>query len=201
MTKSERAFNALAGASILSWAVLGMTATEPSTRLTIVRVGITLLNLVVGYLFLVRKPLVRQGGNVGIILCLPSLIVCGSAFKLALPADEWPAVAQTTFALGTILAIVSFAYLGRCFAVLPAVRGVVANGPYRIVRHPAYAGELLMVLGCFLSNPQPLLACPLVAAVPFIVVRIQVEERLLHREDAYHTYVQAVRWRLLPGVW
>ena len=201
MSRSERAFNVLVGLSVLSWAVLGMTATDVSTRLTVVRIGITLLNLVVGFLFLVRMPLVREGGIRDALLCIPSLVVCGFAFKLSPPAHTWPILAQATFAIGIVLTIVAFAFLGRSFAVLPAVRGIVSRGPYRLVRHPAYAGEFLLVLACFLSHPGLLPALPLLAVVPFIVIRIRVEESLLNREAAYREYAQAVRWRLLPGVW
>lgn len=201
MTVPERVFNLLAGVSVISWAVLGMAATEDSARLTVVRIGITILNLVVGALFLVRKPLAHKGDLTGVLLCLPSLVVCGIAFKLAPPANMWPVASQVAFATGTLLAVASCLCLGRCFAVLPAVRGVVASGPYRIVRHPVYAGEFLMILGCFLSDPQPLHIAPLAAAVPFLVVRIRAEERLLEGEPAYREYVDLVRWRLLPGVW
>jgi hypothetical protein len=31
--------------------------------------------------------------------------------------------------------------------------------------------------------------------------RLRVEESLLNREAAYREYAQAVRWRLVPGVW
>jgi protein-S-isoprenylcysteine O-methyltransferase Ste14 len=178
-----------------------MAATDVATRLTVVRIGTTILHLVVGGLFLVRKPLAHNGDLRGVLLCLPSLVVCGIAFKLAPPANVWPVASQVTFAAGTVLAVVSSIYLGRCFAVLPAVRGVVSNGPYRIVRHPVYAGEFLMILGCFLSDPQPLHIAPLAAAVPLLVVRIRVEERLLQGEPAYREYADSVQWRLLPGVW
>jgi protein-S-isoprenylcysteine O-methyltransferase Ste14 len=178
-----------------------MTATDAATRLTVVRIGITLLNLVVGFLFLVRMPLVREAGIREALLCIPALVVCGVAFKLSPPPNTWPIFAQAVFAVGIALTIVSFLFLGRSFAVLPAVRKVVSRGPYRFVRHPAYAGEFLLVLAFFLSGPRWLAVWPLVAVVPFIVIRILMEESLLNREPAYRAYAQAVRWRLVPGVW
>ena len=92
MTKSERAFNVLAGISILSWAVLGMTATDVAARWTVARVGIAAVSAVAGVLFLVRKPLVHQGDLQGVLLCLPSFVVCGCAFRLDLPANEWSVI-------------------------------------------------------------------------------------------------------------
>ena len=201
MRVTERAFNILAGLSVLSWAVLGMTATDVATRLTVVRLGITLINLVVGFLFLVRVPLVREPDFKEALLSIPAVVVGGLAFRLSPPPNTWPMFAQVLFAAGTVLTLVSFVYLGRSFAVLPAVRSIVSRGPYRFVRHPAYAGQFLLILACFLSGPGWLAIWPLAGAVPFVVVRILMEESLLTRDATYRAYAQAVRWRLVPGLW
>jgi protein-S-isoprenylcysteine O-methyltransferase Ste14 len=201
LTNAERAFNVLAGLSVLSWAVLGMTATEVDSRLTPARIAVALINTVVGVLFLVRKPLLRQASLGSILLSLPALVVLGLAFKLAPPLNQWPVWANALFLGGAAIVLTAFVYLGRCFAVLPAARGTVDRGPYRVVRHPAYTGELLMVLGCFLAGPRPVTALLLLAALPCVVVRLLMEEVVLKRQDSYRRYAARVRWRLLPGVW
>jgi protein-S-isoprenylcysteine O-methyltransferase Ste14 len=79
---------------------------------------------------------------------------------------------------------------------------VVTDGPYRIVRHPMYAGAMLYLLG------RPLLLgswCGVVA-VPLLIAgmapRAVGEERMLRRElSGYDEYTRRVRFRLIPGVW
>jgi protein-S-isoprenylcysteine O-methyltransferase Ste14 len=79
---------------------------------------------------------------------------------------------------------------------------VVADGPYRIVRHPMYAGVILWLVGAALM----LGSWWGVAAVPLIVAalgwRAVGEERMLRRElTGYDEYAKRVRYRLIPGVW
>jgi protein-S-isoprenylcysteine O-methyltransferase Ste14 len=80
---------------------------------------------------------------------------------------------------------------------------VVASGPYRIIRHPAYSGILLAVVG-FAALYGSLLswAVQLICVLTGIVYRIHVEERLLLTAlgTPYADYAARTR-RLLPGVW
>jgi protein-S-isoprenylcysteine O-methyltransferase Ste14 len=186
---------------VLSWAVLGMTATEVDTRLTPPRIALTVMHLVVGVLFLARKPLLRLGSLRSLLLSLPAMVVLGLAFKLAPPLNRWPAWADGVFLLGAAIVLTSLVSLGRSFAVLPAVRGTVQRGPYRVVRHPAYAGELLMLFGCFLAGPRAATALLLVAALPCVSLRLLAEESVLSQDGSYRRYAAKVKYRLLPGVW
>ena len=43
--------------------------------------------------------------------------------------------------------------LGRSFGLLPAARGLVTSGPYRVVRHPIYLGYLITHLAFVAANP------------------------------------------------
>jgi protein-S-isoprenylcysteine O-methyltransferase Ste14 len=79
---------------------------------------------------------------------------------------------------------------------------VVTDGPYRWVRHPAYAASI----PAFLATPVMLDAFwALIPAVPVVVgtvVRTALEDRTLQEElEGYAAYAQRVRYRLLPGVW
>lgn len=91
--------------------------------------------------------------------------------------------------------------LGRSFGLLPAQRGLVTVGPYRIVRHPIYCGYLIGHIGFLAANFSWRNAAVLVLLYVAQVVRIQREEAMLAASDAnYLGYQQQVRWRLLPGV-
>lgn len=79
---------------------------------------------------------------------------------------------------------------------------VIDCGPYALVRHPMYAGFLLM----YVATPIALgswWAYLAVAVVPFaLIFRILNEELVLHRDlDGYSEYTQRIRWRLVPGIW
>ena len=181
---------------------MGISTAGPD-RFSPVRLTITALNACVGVLFLVRSPVVRHGSLRAIVLALPSLVVAGASLKLAPAGHLWPAGVNAVFIAGGALAIVAFMSLGRNFAIMPAVRSIVRGGPYAIVRHPGYLGELAMVTACCLAH-APLEVWrfwPLAAAVPLVVVRILVEERVLSAAVEYSAYARRVRWRLVPGLW
>lgn len=84
-------------------------------------------------------------------------------------------------------------------------RGIIANGPYRIIRHPAYLGKNLV----FWLGVIPVLtpdwtgiqtALGVVCVNCIYVVRALTEERHLMREPHYQQYCRIVRWRLIPGI-
>ncbi len=79
---------------------------------------------------------------------------------------------------------------------------VVSGGPYRIVRHPGYAGAIVSNLATpVVLGSLPALATGL-AGVALIVLRTVLEERALHAGlDGYSDYARHVRYRLVPGVW
>jgi len=79
---------------------------------------------------------------------------------------------------------------------------VIATGPYALVRHPMYAGALVMFAGMPLALGSwwgLLLVVPLVAG---LIARLRDEEAYLVRNlPGYEAYRNGVRWRLVPGVW
>ena len=196
----ERAFNVLTGLSVLSWGVLGIVLSPEPERFAVPRIFVSVLHLSVGCLLLVRRKISRQPSLLDVILSLPSMILCGVVFKLSLPLSAWPVHATAVFGAGTVWTTVSMLFLGRNFAVLPAVRGISQSGPYRLVRHPAYLGEIVMFTGCVLAGPELLTIILFGVLVPCMVVRILVEEMLLSG-DEYDDYRSRVRRRLLPGIW
>jgi protein-S-isoprenylcysteine O-methyltransferase Ste14 len=78
--------------------------------------------------------------------------------------------------------------------------GLICSGPYRVLRHPAYAGMLLANVGfvSYFANPANIAALVLLAAA--ILWRIRVEEGVLEKSPEYREFA-STRRRFLPGVW
>ena len=90
------------------------------------------------------------------------------------------AAASGGLSLGSLaLAFGSLGRLGRCFGVLPDARGVVTRGPYRIVRHPIYLGEVGAVAGVLVASPNARNVLALGALVLAQIGRARLEERTL----------------------
>jgi protein-S-isoprenylcysteine O-methyltransferase Ste14 len=198
---AERALNWAFGLSVLGWTIAGFAADVRESQISSARLVICALNLSVAWLFLTRSPTRKGGSAAQIAVSLPALLVAGWAARATVPLFQWPTSAQIVFAAGGALAIVSLISLGRSFAILPALRRVVVRGPYAWVRHPAFLGELTMILACCIADAGALRFLPIVVAVPLVAVRILAEEKVLTTSDAYPDYARKVRWRLIPGVW
>lgn len=79
---------------------------------------------------------------------------------------------------------------------------VVTTGPYRFVRHPAYAGLCVFMLASALALESLWALIPAALVVVVLVVRTALEDRTLLAElPGYAEYAQRTRYRLLPGVW
>jgi len=79
---------------------------------------------------------------------------------------------------------------------------VVTGGPYRLVRHPSYAGGLLATLGIPLLLNSWWAFLPALGVVALTVVRTRSEDRTLQAElPGYAAYARRTRFRLMPGIW
>ena len=80
---------------------------------------------------------------------------------------------------------------------------VVCNtGPYRVVRHPGYAGNILPLFGIVLALSSLWTLIPAVVALVITVIRTWLEDRTLQEElPGYQDYARRVRYRLFPGIY
>ncbi len=79
---------------------------------------------------------------------------------------------------------------------------VCDSGPYRIVRHPGYAGNIPPLLGIVLALGSVWTLIPAAVALIIAVTRTALEDQTLQKElPGYRDYVQIVRYRLVPGIY
>ena len=123
---------------------------------------------------------------------------------LLAPAAVAPLAAEgITVALscaGLAIVIAGKITLGRSFALLPANRGVVSNGLYKLVRHPIYMGYLVTHVAFLVASPSLWNIVALIAADGALLARAVCEEQTLAKDPAYRDYQGRVRWRVVPGI-
>jgi protein-S-isoprenylcysteine O-methyltransferase Ste14 len=134
---------------------------------------------------------------------------------LAVPALDrrwsWSRVPLAGVIAGDLLLALGFWIVFRVFRentftsasieVDPA-QAVVQTGPYARVRHPMYAGGLVLLLGAPLALGSWWGLLTFVPMTASIVWRLLDEETFLSaRLPGYDQYRSNVRFRLIPGVW
>ena len=102
---------------------------------------------------------------------------------------------------GTVFAISAVLVLGRSISLLPEARRLVTRGPYALVRHPLYLGEMIAVAGVALQylSAEALLLLGLVSA--FQLQRMKYEELVLFQIFPEYGNYMARTARLVPGVY
>jgi len=146
-------------------------------------------------------------------LVFPMVIVAGLDHRY-----NWTAYWTGEFPLwltviGFILIAFGYAFAAWAFAEnrffssvvrIQTERGHVVcdTGPYRFVRHPGYAGNVLALFGIVLALSSVWTLIPAAVATIISVIRTSLEDRTLQEELAgYQDYAQRVRYRLIPGVY
>jgi protein-S-isoprenylcysteine O-methyltransferase Ste14 len=152
-----------------------------------------------------------RGSLVVVRLCIAAGAVL-AAVALQVTATAFP---TNAVAFGLSLVVVwagiglrwwSFRTLGRYFTVRVMTspgQPVVTTGPYRVLRHPSYAGLLVALGGVGLGYGNWLsLAALLALTLGGLLYRIRVEEAALSATlGAAYTAYAARRKRLIPWVW
>jgi protein-S-isoprenylcysteine O-methyltransferase Ste14 len=105
-------------------------------------------------------------------------------------------------ALGAfVLGVYGLLYLRRSLSIIPEARRLVTGGPYRFIRHPLYAAEILAAVALVLGRPGLWATLTLVPFVAVQMLRARFEEGLLARTfPEYRPYAAHTR-RLIPLVW
>lgn len=153
-----------------------------------------------------------RGSSIVIRVCaIPGVALLLLAPRIAPAGEIHPPVVSavvgiTIFSAGEALRVWSKVALGRYFTYTVMTSGdqpVITTGPYRFVRHPSYAGILLMAIGAGATWGNWLGLFGLAASVLVgLIYRINVEERALLEElgDRYRAYAERHK-RLIPFVW
>jgi protein-S-isoprenylcysteine O-methyltransferase Ste14 len=192
----------IASTSLLAFLWLSFLETNVRASLRVARpvgLGAMLLEFVVVSAYLLRRQPLRVSrsplawlaaivGAFGMLFGRPAYAPVGGLEPLYV-------VLQLAGALGASLSLLA---LGRSFGLVAANRGIASRGPYRIVRHPAYACELIALAGYLLENPSPHNVLLMVLVAGCQLIRIHYEEAVLNTDPAYSDYARRVRYRLLP---
>jgi protein-S-isoprenylcysteine O-methyltransferase Ste14 len=217
--------------TLVSFGVLGLflflaagTANWPAAWIFLIEM---IVLSIVGGLWLVRhdpalvqerlSPPIQKGQPKADKVLLPVIILafCGAIVLMALDAVRfaWSSVPFWAQAVGELILLlsiwISFLTLGENSFAAPVVkvqesRGqtVITTGPYRLVRHPMYAGVLMFLVGIslLLGSWWGLISMPVLALL--LAVRIQIEEKALRAGlKGYEDYAKHVRYRLIPLIW
>jgi protein-S-isoprenylcysteine O-methyltransferase Ste14 len=184
---------------------VGAAVEDPGARTAAVT-GYTALKLAVvlafSFFVFVREPSRRPARDpVALAACVVAVVAVvllqeppASASTPLVVAGDLVTLGACAWLLASVLA------LGRCFGVLPEVRGLVTRGPYRVVRHPIYLGELGACAGLVLAAPT---AWNAVVALLFAVAqgaRMRFEEAALAAEFPEYRAYAARTPRLVPRV-
>jgi protein-S-isoprenylcysteine O-methyltransferase Ste14 len=175
--------------------ILPSVADHPYNMLILVSETLT------AFLVLVRRP-----GPMATSLYAWAIAIVGTcAPLLVLPASNDSLVPVAAAAIlmiaGLTFSLAAKGFLRRSFGIVAASRGVRRGGPYRLVRHPMYAGYIVTQLGFLLINPSLWNAAVYALSWTTLVMRIAEEEKILSRDAAYRDFQADVRFRLIPGLY
>ncbi len=123
-------------------------------------------------------------------------------------ASGWPLLIGGIVLMwvGIALRLWAVRTLGHYFRTVVVIQDdhqIISAGPYRLTRHPSYAGSLLTLagIGLALGSWLSIIVAVLCALVGF-ARRIMVEESTMRARfgDAYTAYARRT-WRLVPFIW
>jgi protein-S-isoprenylcysteine O-methyltransferase Ste14 len=144
------------------------------------------------------------GAFCGLVVCIPLDVFHWHLLGTPGPPGAW--LGLVLFVLGWVL--ITLALRANAFAALVVKhqaerhQTVVDAGPYRIVRHPMYAGFIPFIIGMPLWLGSYLAAVLAIVPIVLVAIRVRIEEAFLRRElPGYAAYLTRVRYRLIPFVW
>lgn len=155
------------------------------------------------------KPFDRILSRIIIIFGAVYLVVAGLDRRFAW-SPQLPFVIQLVAFVAYALSL-SFSYwamhVNSFFSSVVRIQSdrghtVCREGPYRIVRHPGYAGALLSYWLMPLVLSTLWVYVPVVVVTGLLALRIVLEEKTLREElPGYVQYTKETRYRVIPGIW
>src|SRR5919197_5563658 len=153
-----------------------------------------------GVFIALRGPSARPSRDpIAFAACAAAVV---SLVSLQAPGRSFPAgevlAGDVIATISCVWQLVAVLALGRCFGFLPEARGLVTRGPYRLVRHPVYLGELGAVVGFSIGAPGLWNLVVVVAFYAAQTVRMRLEEQALTHEFPEYSEYAGRTPRLLP---
>jgi protein-S-isoprenylcysteine O-methyltransferase Ste14 len=145
-------------------------------------------------------------GSLAILSTLSLLVFCAFDHRFA-----WSSVPPAISVLGDVLVVLGLlldlfvlrenSYAGTSVQTFEGQK-VISTGLYAHIRHPMYAGNVIMVVGIPLALGSWWGLLVLALIIPVLIWRILDEEKLLEKDlPGYKEYEQKVRYRLVPYLW
>ena len=143
------------------------------------------------------------------------LVIIGFILMLVVPAFDhrfgWSPVPPYVSVAGDMLIALSFLFFffvlkenSYAASTIQIAEGqtIVSTGPYAHVRHPMYAGAIVMLIGMPLALGSWWGLFLLIPFTSVLVWRLVDEEKFLHKNlPGYTEYTRRVRCRLVPHIW
>lgn len=152
------------------------------------------------------RPVQRVIQSLAGLFFITLFVVAGLDFRFSWShvSPALSLISDVFVAVGFLIVFLTFrenTYTRSTIEVSPDQR-VIAAGPYSVVRHPMYAGAMVLLL----FTPIALgswVALTLVAPLALVIAaRIRDEEAFLSANlDGYVEYLRSVRYRLVPCIW
>ncbi len=137
---------------------------------------------------------------------LSTVIVPALDHRFGWSHTPWPVIAVGDALVLLAFLVVFLVFRENTFSSsvieVAAEQRVIDSGPYAIVRHPMYAGALILVAGIPMALGSVVGVATFPPFVAIIVWRLLDEERfLVGHLPGYGAYCERTRRRLVPGIW
>lgn len=160
-----------------------------------------------------RKNLQKKKSDKGSCLIIIFGSIAVIIFNLLCRKNYWFLIPKLAFWIGIIfiiagivLRLYSVITLGKYFTVTVQVNSnqkIIKTGPYKYIRHPAYSGSILSLIGVSLAFRSLIgIIGTLIIIAAIYGYRIKIEEKILENnfKTSYLEYKKNTK-RIIPFVW